>query len=661
MSVDPTYSMPGAFDSYQSAAKTPRGPLALFSSITQRIPKTPKDRTPIKPTGIEMHPQLHHKSTSTPHDEARWLGFFNMGSQTAPAKATAGAVRITSPTPIKVVAAPTKTLDAPPAPPKFEFTFARRVPSLELSAEAKQLMAESREQAEKIRAQMVAALPSVPEGDPSEGTSGRKIAKPKGKTGRYSDVHLASFKKMDSIANHPSSWRADSSRAQPSSNALKRSPSKVELVTSATQSLKRSPSKAELDVPAPPTLMRSPSKIGLYAATSTLKRSPSKAQLDKPEDSPFMSKMPVKVTTGRQQNEEPTAGPAKRVKRDSADDAGKARPISGDSGTKLPVPRTPSVKRLQRFHIGSQPTSRAMTPTKASLARSQSVKNLRAVQSMIPSLARSQSIMNLYQPQTPRRSLVVSPIKVASPTPAKVGVLNNDAPVKAPTLLKSLPSVTKPHSPVKSILRTPHRLYSKDPAKIAAGTHMATPPDAFSAFSPSPAPTTVRKHVDFTASTKLEAEQKTDCTISAGPTVSYPILPSAESPDACTPPSAKEEPSTFTFRSDNIKSFDSIQASSTIRPVRSSDAGLPTFFPSPSPQKRKIDILGNIYEREKENEDEEDEGEARGAKKARKDEPELLVRSPAKKSRLPQRNTAGKRPGGLSAARLHMLATPKHR
>ena len=35
----------------------------------------------------------------------------------------------------------------------------------------------------------------------------RKIAMPKGRAGRFSDVHMAEFKKMDSIAGHASAFR----------------------------------------------------------------------------------------------------------------------------------------------------------------------------------------------------------------------------------------------------------------------------------------------------------------------------------------------------------------------------------------------------------------------------------------------------------------------
>ncbi|KAF2433092.1 hypothetical protein EJ08DRAFT_647494 [Tothia fuscella] len=690
--------MPGAFDSYTTTPKsTTRGPLGIFNSITQRMPKTPKDRTSIKPTGVEMHP--HTKTTDSPYDESRWLGFFNVNSPSANTKIAAETVTTVPPTPVKATPTPAKTIPIPikavvapapaPAPvqpvgpaspsPEFEFTF-RRAPSLELSDEAKKLMAETREQSEKIRAKLVLeALPSVPEDDPSEGVAGRVFAKPKGKAGRYSDVHMSEFKKMDSIANHPSAWRADPNRTQastanlqrspskhnlaktaPPPGSLKRSPSKAELDSPRTSMLKRSPSKAELDSPRTSMLKRSPSKIGLFS--SALKRSPSKAQVDKQEDNPFMSKMPRKSVAPRQFDDTSPTGPsAKRVKRDLGDDAGTARPVSRDGDSQLPLPRTPSVTGVQRLYVpGSQPLPRMMTPTKASLARTQSVKNLRAVQSMIPGIVRSKSTKDLFQShaQTPPRKTIAPPTHAASPSPTKVADFVDDSPVKAPELAGTPTSSPMSTPPIKSILRTPHRRYTVDPKKIAAGTHMATPPDGRRGTGGARTPATIHKHVNFTSSTK-ESEQKITRAMSVDhvQTVSYPQLPGVETPDRRT----TEGPGAFTFRSNNRMSFDPIPASSTIRAVRSSDVGLPNYSQPGSPQKRKMDNLGEIAEEDKEN-DSQDEGDVRGAKKARKDvKPAPAVRPTPKKSKLPTRNTPGKRSGGLSFSRLAMLAMPKRR
>jgi hypothetical protein len=606
------------------------------------------------PTPDEMHPQLHHKSTATPYDEARWLGFFQMGPQTEPVRPKApGHINTASPTPAKVQNEPQKNLEKVVAS-DFQFTF-KRQPSLELSAEAQQLMAESREEAAKIRLHMLANLPSVPEGSPAN----RKFAKPKGKAGRFSDVHMAEFKKMDSIANHPSAWRLDQSRHKPATTGLKRSPSKAELDAPAPTSLKRSPSKAELDAPVTTTLKRSPSKVQLNAPTATvLKRMASKPQLNPTENSPFVTKPASRFGYCGNRDEAFPASPAKRIKHDKTDDAATNRPVSRDGATEVATPG----KAIRHLYSGiHKPLSGVMTPTKASLARTQSLKNLRAVNNMNPALVRSRSSRNLLQPKTPPRSAASTiPKAVPTPTPAKVAVFSNDTAVKAPEELTSPPSSKKTFSAIKSILRTPHRLYSDDPTKIAAGTHMATPPDVNKGFPQAPATAPVRKHVDFTSSTKENTEKKIIRAMSVEPdTVTYPTLPGLDSPDRRTTFSAVETPGTFTFRSGKAMSFSPAAISTTIREVRSSNVGLPSFsFTVASPQKRKLDSFAGISEEEKENRDDDDEG--RPSKKARKDEKPGTSKQ-IKKNKLPTHGTPSKRPSGITTSRLQLLAMPKRR
>jgi hypothetical protein len=679
--ADRNFTMPGAFNTTSTVEtttpKTKRSALSFLSSITQRTPKTPKDRTPIKPTDDEMHPQLHHKSTTTPYDEARWLGFFQMGSITEPTKTKApGHINTTSPTPAKIHDKPAQGPENFAAP-DFQFTF-KRQPSLELSEEAKQLMKDSREEAAKIRAQMVADLPSVPETEPSNVTAGRKIAKPKGKAGRFSDVHIAEFKKMDSIANHPSLWRLEQPRpnhAVPNPTALKRSSSKAELDAPVASSLRRSHSKAELNAapqtvlkgtplkaklnaPVTSSLKRMPSTTQLNASTTnTLKRSPSKAQLNSNEDSPFTSKPSTRFGFGMTREEALIASSAKRVKHSQTDDATTSRPVGRDIDSQSTPLRTTG-RGFHGLNSGiPKSLSRAMTPTKAFLARTQSLKNLRTVNGMNPSLMRSKSTKNLLQPQTPPHSTTPTFAMLNSPTPAKIANFSHDTPVKVPSILTSPPSGKKPLSAIRSILRTPQRLYSDDPAKIAAGTHMATPPKPIQAFSFAPATAPVRKRVDFSSSTKETDEKEVTRSKSVEPTVTYPILPSLDIFESSTTTSTMESPGAFTFRSDHAKSFSPMSSGPTIRQVRGSDVGLQPFsFGAASTPKRKLGTLGEVSEEEKENQGDEDDN--RPAKKARREDKPKPGKE-VKKSRLPTR--LGKRANGMTASRLQMLAMPKHR
>jgi hypothetical protein len=622
-----------------------------------------------------MHPQKNHRTSTTPYDEARWLGFFNMGAQTAPAAKTVSfTAAMTSPTPTKVAA---PVLSASPvnhavSSSDFKFTF-RRAPSVELSEDAQKIMAESREEAARIRAQLV-ALPTVPDVEPeeqSETAIGRKIAKPKGKVSRFSDVHMAGFKKMDSIANHASAWRADPSRNKPVTISLKRSPSKAELdKPTISNSLKRSPSKAELDKP----------------TTHTLQRSPSKPMLKKVESNLFAARTPARLVAPRLAEDRPVPS-AKRVKQDKDDDAGTTRPKQSESpSTPTPRRQIPSIARSKSGLLRSGFPS-AMSPTKASIARTQSVRDLKATTQIpalirpnssnninrpqLSSLPRSKSIRDLAAVQTPQSIAPAVNVAAPTPTPIKTAFPLHDSPVKALELTTSSPVPATAPKSIKSILRTPNRRYTRDPIKIAAGTHLATPPQSSELRLNMPATEPVIKRVDFTSSTKEKAESDAIKAASAEPeSVAYPDLATQDINRRTTVSAMPTMPGAFTFRSDKEISFGSPKTS-TIRQIRSSDVDIPSAFqltgahPVASPSKRKLNNLDEVYESEKENH-EVDEEQRRPAKKARvvsgsgsKSAPATPLRKEPPKSRLPR--FGEKRASGLTAARLSMLAKPKRR
>lgn len=207
--------MPGAFP--QSASPPDNHPSKLAKHIAAAVAgetRTPKHKS-LRPSDEEMHPHRFQASTTKPLEEARWLGFSEMAPHTEPPKGvdkwapTAG-----TPTKARIVSQPSA----------FEFTF--RAQSLELSNEARMLMAEKREEAARIKEEMART-------DETNKTAldahGRKIAHPKGKSGRFSEVHTAQFKKMDSIANHPSAARPLSREKTQPATSLKRTGSKAGL------------------------------------------------------------------------------------------------------------------------------------------------------------------------------------------------------------------------------------------------------------------------------------------------------------------------------------------------------------------------------------------------------------------------------------------------
>lgn len=215
----PDHAEPQSIDNVlatPASAATMRSQLSRLSGL-----KTP--RTEPKVDRAEMHPGLVHQSTAKAPDSGLKLGFVDIPAQPphslASAQNTPSKARTS--TPVKL------------ASTSFDFKFASES---QLSSEAQKLMDNVREEAARIKAQMVEErkiqLQKDSEAEAAfDGTNarGRKFAQPKGKAGRFSDVHMAQFKKMDSIANHPSAYRSRPGFAQPTAQSLKRSPSKAGL------------------------------------------------------------------------------------------------------------------------------------------------------------------------------------------------------------------------------------------------------------------------------------------------------------------------------------------------------------------------------------------------------------------------------------------------
>jgi hypothetical protein len=381
-----------------------------------------------------MHPDHHHQSTAKLREEARWLGFSSMGPHTEPPN-QASKIATLQGTPTRVAKANT-TAESP----KYQFTF-RREQSLELSPAAKKLMTEKREEAGKIRKQMVNS-----DENPHEVAAalGRRIATPKGKKGRFSDVHMEEFKKMDSIANHPSALRAAASKSKADDTLIRaqtESQKVHQVVASPAKSLKRSPSKAELDEPhhqQQRSLPRMSSKPNLVQHLgSHLPRSTSAKNLF-------------------QDGEEEPSSPTKRQKRTATEDVSIARPTS--SGFDMAHPATPAKK----VHIVSPHISTLASPTEASLARASSVK------SKIPgrSLTRSPSKPSIKQ-------VVVESPKPSTPllarSPSKPSLFAPQSTQKRPTEDKPVANTLLMRSPLKGSLLKKAEQPNEDGSKRTTG------------------------------------------------------------------------------------------------------------------------------------------------------------------------------------------------
>ncbi|KAJ4304006.1 hypothetical protein N0V88_001610 [Collariella sp. IMI 366227] len=295
-----------------------------LSSI--REPKTPGRSSPAKPPISEMHPSKVH-ATMGPLSTGLCLGFTDIKPAAKRDDILPAAVQ-TTPSRMTVPAS------------EFTFSVTRQKPAadLGLSDEARHMMEEIRGQADKFKADLRAQ--QEVEKLEEEQAAGRKIAQAKGKAGRFSSVHMAEFKKMDSIANHPSAFRYQVGRSTP----LK-------------AGVKRSQSKANLDEP-------EPSKQSTPATAAKSKR-PAAA-------------------------EEPVAT-AKRARQHMDDDASSKRPASRD-GSSIPMPKSAGLP-IPRSKVN---LASLMTPTKSALARSTSVKT------PSHSLARAASVKTPSQGLLPR-------------------------------------------------------------------------------------------------------------------------------------------------------------------------------------------------------------------------------------------------------------------
>jgi hypothetical protein len=307
---------------------------------------------------------------------------------------------------------------------------------------------------------------------------------------RFSDIHMAQFKKMDSVANHPSAWRlkktpSKSDMPKPEPNKLKRTQSKVDLAESSTKpttAVKRTQSKMDLGESSSkaPAVQRPQAKTSVAGSSSKipptpLKRPQSKADLT--GSSLPRSQSTVRLISTQEGSNDPAP---KRVKRTEVDDAATTRPTSRDSNAESSSKPSVPPRRITSQTALPRLAARFMTPTKSAAARAQSqTVKVTKTTSMIP---QSPSAKNLFSPTNISRSL-------------RDGAR------------ESMQQARRNLQQVRSILRTPSRKFSDDPTKIAAGTHMSPPPESAweNAFPAVPATAPVKKHVNFSNSTLARA------------------------------------------------------------------------------------------------------------------------------------------------------------
>jgi hypothetical protein len=377
-------------------------------------------------------------------------------------------------------------------------------------------------------------------------------------------------------------------------------------------SLVRSPSKPDLTQPT----VKSPADTTALMARSPVKGGPfsnnnadvsSKSNLLEPsaksdkDNAPLLSRSPAKgVLFSRMSTVAAAPGNSMEEKPKALMDAALARTpaksaIGQSSRPEQDLSPSPQKKEPQAPLL-------ARSPLKMSVAKDIVVEEDAAKQSSIPLL--SQSPSKASQNFNP-----FAPAATQSPEKKTGGSL-----IGRFNLLRQ--------SPIKSILRTPQRLYSNDPSKIAAGTHFATPPKLGGEkkhHGQVPATAPVRKHVDFSSSTKDPDALKniTSSDDSSTPpaddvpsaaeaeaTADYPKLPNIFSPVANPTPDRRRQtiaPGDFTFRAGDSISFGASSLAppasgargATIRHVSAEPDMIPSTIAA-SQKKRKFDFENKI-------------------------------------------------------------------
>lgn len=641
-----------------------------------------------------MHPSKVHTTMAAPSSGLR-LGFTDIRpSEKKGSPLPSGLTQVT----------PSKGSAMPSSPFTFTFTRQGTAADLGLSTRAQEMMNELREEAAKIKAELAAQREL--EKAEEEANGGRRIAKPKGKSSRFSAVHMAEFKKMDSIENHPSAFRALRNQLTP------------------VAGIKRTSSRANLDELASPITQR-----------SGIKRTQSKARLDEPDTpryrktttagSPIKSRLPV-------DSNPPT--PAKRFKQRLEDDASSSRPSSRD-GSSIPRPKSSGVDAaggsLARSHSSA---NLAASAQKMSMARA-------AARGPTISLVRSPSKPDLSSPQkslaptalppgaaTPTRR-ILSPGRfervksILRGTKSNIEKPGSAIPVPAgASRTPNPPRVDKALPPVPACATSPRRKLSK--RLIATPTAKET---IKLQNSPSPLPSSniFKFRAKSSQSSRSEAPRfaSVDAVVSGAAKgageVAYPDLSkfgttspavNADGKAGSMPPPSV--PGTFSFRSDHTISFGSVSPTgfggcagqSSLRHVRPSILPMPGGFPSSvmdtgsklvgggankenkSPTKFVLPGISHGMKNKKrlrvscDEEDAEREAAERAAKRKKNDHvpqgdallaPRLVGKTPtsvkkAQISRTPgsqvlSRDSPIKRKPGISLSRLKMLSQPKTR
>lgn len=526
-----------------------------MSSPIRPPPQTPSTAVAFKPPMSEMHPSKVHPGTMAAPSSALRLGFTDIKPK-ATSTPGVGAQQST----------PSKS-NVPSSP--FTYSLARDNNNADsgLGPDAQRMMSEIRDQAAKIKADLLAQREE--ERLEEAQVNARKIAHPKGRAGRYSAVHMADFRKMDSIENHPSAFRATPGRVTPAGGSVK--------------GIKRSQSKANLDGNETPKV-KTPAK--------SISKSVKKV---------------VQVQTPSKDRE----SPAKRTKQHVDDDTSTNRPVSRDSSN-IPRPKTPG--KDSRGIPRAKTLGNITSPTQASLARVASTKTPSAPRSILKTPSKV-SLTGLKKSATASNfgsteiDMVDAPAKVQ--TPSRFDRVKSmftkqftSTPASKPSLPRPVAGVSKTPAPARAQKELPPAPFTTPGKKLTRRVDFTPAPKhaALAQNSPSPVKTGIPRSK---TSNDLVNYPSLDMGMegAAGDAVSYPDLsgarPLPELPTGSASASETEgesenlkepvtAPSSFTFRSDHTirfasdspNSFGGHSGQASIRQVRPSIMpSMPGAFP----------------------------------------------------------------------------------